>query len=60
MPHGNGHFAVSGRLKSIVKPRILEMQLTLYASYDMFCAGSCLVGDTMIVPVLKFLVILIF
>jgi len=34
--------------------------LTIYTSYDMFCASSCLLGVTVIAPALKCLVVLIF
>jgi len=37
-----------------------ESILTIYTSYDVFCARSWLLGVAMIAPGLKFLAVLIF
>jgi len=58
---------VSGRLKSIVKhglwwlgKRVSCGLNDLYVLYDVFCARSYLLGVAIIVPALKFLVVLFF
>ena len=69
MSHGNGHFWVSGPLKSIVKHRILGLGkrvnslncaktggliLTTYTSYDVFLYTQLSPAVAVIAPALKF------